>query len=153
MSAQVITGLTAQGARYAEIHPAFAAAFTFLNSTEPANLPVGSHDREGFSAVVIETFGKGAEASRLERHVRNIDIHVTLAGADIIGWHPHDLCTTHDGEFDSANDIGFYQDRATLWLPVPVGGFAIFFPEDAHAPLAGQGPIRKVVLKIADLPE
>lgn len=146
----MITGLTDGGARYADIHPAFGAAFTFLNSAEPGGLPIGSHDRDGFTAVVIETSGKGVEAAPLEHHVTNIDVHVTLEGADMIGWHPRDLCTTPDGDFDATNDIGFYRDRALLWLPVPVGSFAIFFPEDAHAPLAGHGPIRKVVLKIKD---
>jgi len=146
----VITDLTTQATRYATIHPAFADAFAFLNSAEPTRLPVGSHDRTGFTAVVIETAGKGVGDARLEYHERNIDIHVTLGGADVIGWHPRALCTTSDGDFDPANDIGFFRDRTEMWIPVPVGGFAIFFPEDGHAPLAGQGPIRKMVLKIAD---
>jgi len=146
----VITDLTAKATRYANVHPTFPAAFAFLNSPEPSRLPVGSHDRTGFSAVVIETTGKGRENAPLERHIRNIDIHLTLAGTDVIGWRPTDLCTSADGEFDALNDIGFFTDPAEVWVPVPVGGFAIFFPEDAHAPLAGQGAIRKVVLKIAD---
>jgi beta-galactosidase beta subunit len=32
---------------------------------------------------------------------------------------------------------------------VPAGHFAIFFPEDAHAPLAGEGHLVKAVVKVA----
>jgi beta-galactosidase beta subunit len=49
-----------------------------------------------------------------------------------------------------ANDIGFVKDQPTLWIPVPPGSFAVFFPEDGHAPLAGDGPLRKIVLKIGN---
>lgn len=146
----MIADLTAQAARYANIHPVFPEAFAFLNSPEPAQLPVGSHNRNAFTAVVIETAGIGTTAARLEYHVENIDIHVTLDGDDVIGWKPRVLCGQPDGDFGKADDIGFFTDRPELWIPVPVGGFAIFFPEDGHAPLAGDGPIRKVVLKIAD---
>ncbi|HPY90089.1 MAG TPA: YhcH/YjgK/YiaL family protein [Lentisphaeria bacterium] len=34
------------------------------------------------------------------------------------------------------------------WFPVRPGCFAIFYPEDAHAPCCGQGVCRKIVLKI-----
>ncbi len=146
----MITDLTSQGDRYTGIHPAFTDAFAFLSSAEPAQLPIGTHDRGSFTAVVIETAGKDVHGARLEYHERDIDIHATLQGHDIIGWRPRALCTTPDGGFDSANDIGFVRDQPTLWIPVPPGSFAVFFPEDGHAPLAGDGPIRKIVLKIAD---
>jgi len=145
----VITDLTSQGNRYTSIHPAFADAFAFLNSAELSELPVGPHDRGAFTAVVVEASGKGSQGARLEYHERDIDIHLTLEGHDIIGWRPRALCTP-EGEFDAANDIGFVSDRPDLWIPVPPGRFAIFFPEDGHAPLAADGPIRKIVLKIAD---
>ena len=148
----MITDLTSQGGRYAGIHPAFPAAFTFLKSTEPADLPVGTHDRDGFTAVVIETEGKGVQGARLEYHERDIDIHVTLKGHDVIGWRPRAQCTTPDGGFDTTNDIGFVKDRPELWIPVAPGRFAVFFPEDGHGPLAGEGPIRKIVLKVSDRP-
>jgi beta-galactosidase beta subunit len=34
-------------------------------------------------------------------------------------------------------------------VTVAPGSFGIFFPEDAHAPAAADGPIHKVVLKVA----
>ena len=146
----MITDLTSQGARYAQIHPAFGAAFAFLDSTEPADLPAGSHDKGSFLAVVVETDGKGTQGTPLEYHQSKIDIHVTLTGHDTIGWRPKAQCPTPAGPFDTANDIGFVKDPPELWISVPPGSFAVFFPEDAHAPLAGEGPIRKIILKILD---
>ena len=51
--------------------------------------------------------------------------------------------------FDAAKDITFFHDRPECWLSVPAGRFAIFFPEDAHAPLAGRGTLKKAIVKIA----
>jgi len=146
----MITDLTSQGARYAQIHPAFGDALAFLNSTEPADLTAGSYDKGSFIAVVIESDGKGIQGSQLEYHQHNIDIHVTLTGHDMIGWRPKAQCATPAGPFDANNDIGFFREDPVLWIPVPPSVFAVFFPEDSHAPLAGAGPVRKIVLKIVD---
>ena len=34
-------------------------------------------------------------------------------------------------------------------VDAPAGSFAVFFPADAHAPLAGDGDVRKAVVKVA----
>ena len=54
-----------------------------------------------------------------------------------------------DGAFDETKDVGFFAERATTWVAVPPGSFTIFFPHDAHAPLAGRGPLKKAIVKIA----
>jgi beta-galactosidase beta subunit len=53
-----------------------------------------------------------------------------------------------DGGFDDTKDIGFFLDHPTTWVSVPPGSFTIFFPHDAHAPLAGRGPLKKAIVKI-----
>lgn len=145
----MITGLVAEGRHFAGLHPVFADAFAFLQSAEPAKLPPGPHDRDGFTAVVIHTEGKGTGGAPLEFHRRDIDVHVTLSGHDEIGWRPLSLCAASDAPFDTDRDIGFVDDPPDLWIPVPPGRFAIFFPEDGNAPLAGTGAVRKIVLKVA----
>ena len=47
------------------------------------------------------------------------------------------------------NDVEFFSDMPENWLSLPAGHFAIFFPDDAHAPLAGRGALTKAVMKIA----
>ncbi len=71
------------------------------------------------------------------------------AGAEEIGWRPLAACVHHTGEFDAGHDIGYFDDRPDTWVAVPVQHFAVFFPEDAHAPLGGRGALRKAIVKVA----
>jgi beta-galactosidase beta subunit len=43
----------------------------------------------------------------------------------------------------------FFADRPETWAAVEPGSFVILYPQDAHAPLAGAGEIRKAVVKVA----
>ena len=45
-------------------------------------------------------------------------------------------------------DITFYEGLATDYLTVKPGMFAIFFPEDAHAPGVTPDGVRKVIVKV-----
>jgi YhcH/YjgK/YiaL family protein len=136
--------------RYAHLHPSFARAFAFLHDTDLASLAGGRHEIDGNAIYVSvdQVEGRGREGARLECHRAYIDIQLNLHGDEQIGWMPRAQCTMPDGEFDAARDIGFYGDRPDTWLVVPPGTFAIFFPEDAHAPLAGSGACRKAIVKI-----
>jgi beta-galactosidase beta subunit len=66
-----------------------------------------------------------------------------------IGCMPLAECGQPIDEYNAARDISFFAARPTTWLAVPEGSFAIFFPDDAHAPLAGRGAVKKAILKIA----
>lgn len=133
--------------RYATLHPLFARAFAFLENVR--TLPEGRHDIDGDRLYVLmqDADGKGHKAARLEAHRAYIDIQLTLEGIEEIGWSPLAACRPAD--FDSAKDIGFFDDRPHVWLTLPPAHFAIFFPSDAHAPLGGMGKLRKAVVKVA----
>ena len=139
-----------QADRYAQLHPAFRRAFEFLRGIDLAALVPGRHEIDGDAIYVSidHVEGRGREGARLECHRQHIDIQVTIDGHEEIGWKPLATCETPDGGFDAARDLGFYRDHADTWLIVPPGTFAIFFPEDAHAPLAGRGAVRKAIVKI-----
>ena len=98
--------------------------------------------------LVSDDQGRGVEGARLEFHRRYIDIQVAIAGSEAIGWRPLGDCHSIVEPYLSERDIGFCGDRPETWL-APPGRFAAFFPDDAHAPLAGQGPLRKAVVKVA----
>jgi len=51
--------------------------------------------------------------------------------------------------YDSRKDVMFYHDTPSTFAKLVPGQFAIFFPEDGHAPCLGKGEIRKIVAKIA----
>ena len=146
----MIVDTLSQAERYSALHPAFARAFDFLKTGSPGSLAPGRHDIDGDRLFVLidQQEGKGQRAARLEAHRKYIDIQLTLEGLEEIGWSPLAACRPPAGGFDDAKDIGFFDDRPSLWLSVPPGLFAIFFPEDAHAPLGGRGLLKKAVVKV-----
>ena len=67
------------------------------------------------------------------------------SGSDGCRWRG---ASAPDGPFDEKKDVVLFADRPTTWIAVPPGSFAIFFPHDAHAPLAGLGPMKKAIVKV-----
>jgi biofilm protein TabA len=137
--------------RYAGLHQDFARAFEFLSKTGLGSLAAGRHEIDGDRMFVLidHKSGRGREGARLEAHRVYIDIQYTFEGMEEIGWSPLDACRPPTGGFDAEKDIGFFNDdRPATWLSVPPGLFAIFFPTDAHAPLAGRGLLKKAIVKI-----
>jgi biofilm protein TabA len=147
----VILDTLANCARYASMHAGFPRAFEFLTATDCAALAPGRHDIDGDRIFVLidHKDGRGEDGARLEAHRRYIDIQYTIDGDELIGWTPLAKCSAPDGAFDATKDIGFFADRPATWVSVPSGSFTIFFPHDAHAPLAGHGLLKKAIVKIA----
>jgi biofilm protein TabA len=137
--------------RYFTLHPALDAAFAFLRQTEVPRLPDGRHDIDGqrLFAIVSRNYGRGREKAMLEAHRRYIDIQCVIDGEECIGWMPTIDCQRVSSPYDDLKDVAFYFDRPATWLVMTAGSFAVFFPQDAHAPLASQGSIHKVVVKVA----
>ncbi len=137
--------------RYCSLHPRFAEAFAFLRREDLATLAPGRHplDGEHLFAIVAHDQGKAREAAKLESHRRYIDIQYVIGGDEQMGWRPTVECRSPEGPYDSARDLQFFHEEPTSWARVQSGGFCIFFPEDAHMPLIGEGAIHKVVVKVA----
>jgi YhcH/YjgK/YiaL family protein len=135
--------------RYAGMQPDFRAAFDFLGRVDLSSAADGRIDIDGdrVYALAMTAAGKGREAARLETHRRYVDIQYVLAGCDVMGW--RNAADPLQGEgYDVAKDIEFHRARPVSWVEVPQGHFAVFFPSDAHAPLACIGNVRKVVVKV-----
>jgi biofilm protein TabA len=141
----------AHASRLAGLHAGFGAAFEFLTTADLARLEPGRHDLDGDRLFVLinHAAGRGEDAARLEAHRRYIDIQFTIDGDELIGWMPVPRCTAPVGAFDEGKDIIFFDDRPSTFVAVPPGSFTIFYPHDAHAPLAGSGAIKKAVVKVA----
>lgn len=88
------------------------------------------------------------ENAPLEAHRRYIDIHVPLSGAERFGWSPAEVLTPDQNGYDDENDIVFFKDQPQIVFDIYPGQFAIFFPDDAHAPIVGEGTLRKLCIKI-----
>lgn len=129
-------------------------ALQAIIANQPKMLANGKYPIEGeliyFSVFDGKT--KALEDQRPELHVRYIDVHIVLEGEEIIGAAPVNQQQAPDGEFDEANDIGFYHDMGCETLvKLQPGSLAILFPGELHRPMATLGepaPLRKIVAKI-----
>jgi YhcH/YjgK/YiaL family protein len=150
----ILDRLEAAG-QYARLHPGFDAAFDLLRSSPFEELGPGRHEVMGDSLFLIidQVPGKGREAAKLEAHRKYIDVQYSIPGksalAEEFGWRPLADCQNVATEYDAKKDIVYFGDRPDVWFALPAGQFVIFYPSDAHAPLAGQGQIHKAVVKVA----
>ena len=143
-----------QSHRYAALHPLFPRAFEYMRDIDLHALDAGMHpilDKLLF-VIVEEANGRKRAEAKLEAHRRYIDIQLVLEGVDEMGWKALTDCHRPLGEHNAERDIRFFDDEPATWIVTPADHFCIFFPEDAHAPLVGNGAIRKAVFKIAANP-
>ena len=147
----MILASLSDAATYSPLHTGLGLGFEFLARDDLARLPDGRHaiDGERVFAIVARTLGRGRADSPLEFHRSYLDIQYVVRGTDIIGWMPTSECRLIKQAYSPESDLGFFLDRPGTWCRLATGNFSIFFPEDAHAPLAGTGPIHKVVVKVA----
>lgn len=137
--------------KYASLNPLFAKAFDFINQNDLAILEDGVIQIEDGLKVIINTAnGKTAEASlaKFECHDQNIDIQVCVKGLETIAWKPREKCATPNGDYNSEKDVRFFSDDPDMFFQLTDGQFAIFYPEDVHAPMIGEGEIKKLVFKV-----
>jgi YhcH/YjgK/YiaL family protein len=137
--------------RYRALHPGLAAGLDYLRSGDWRTLPLGKHavDGERLLIIIEHPQGKGRDEARLEAHQRYIDIQLCTKGQEVIGWRPLSACNNVTEPYQASRDIMFFGDTSGTWLELDGEKFLVFFPEDAHAPLAGIGPLQKVVMKVA----
>lgn len=136
--------------RYEAMHPFFRQAFDYILSNDFTSVPSGRIELDGDRLFinVCETDLVAPEKQKLEVHRRYIDVHVPLAQTETIGWkHLSDLGES-EAPFDEAGDFALYSDTDVSYIPVHPGEFLAVFPEDAHAPLIGNGHQRKLIVKV-----
>jgi biofilm protein TabA len=137
--------------KYFSVHPLFEKAFAYINETDIANMEDGKFEiAEGLKAIFSNAQGKTKETSlaKFECHNSNIDIQLCINGVETIGWKPREHCVSPNGEFNIEKDVQFFNDAPDMFFQLTNGQFAIFFPEDVHAPMIGDGEIKKLVIKV-----
>lgn len=137
--------------KYYSIHPLFQKAFEYIHQTDLVNAPDDKTDiAEGLKAIFSNARGKTKEAScaKFECHNKNIDIQVCIGGLETIGWKPRQKCVNPNGEYNTEKDVQLYHDAPDTFFQLTDNQFAIFFPEDVHAPMIGEGQIKKLVIKV-----
>ena len=133
---------------YASVNPLFAQAIEFLKLTD-----LNAHELGKVVLKEGELFVNFAAArpktkddAKIETHNNFIDIQIPLTGTELMGYMPRtDLA---EAEYNAEKDVTFYPGHATDYLTVKPGMFAIFFPEDAHAPGVTEVELKKVIVKV-----
>jgi len=137
--------------KYNSLHPLFAKAFDFISQKDLLNLEDGKFEiAEGLKLIVINGQGKTKETSleKFECHDKNIDIQICVNGLETIAWKPREKCEIPNGDYNSEKDVRFYNDVPDMFFQLTNNQFAIFYPEDVHAPMIGNGEIKKLVFKV-----
>ena len=116
--------------KYASLNPLFAQAIEFLKSHDLQAMEVGKTELKGKDLLVniAQTKPKTKEEAKLETHNEFIDIQIPLSGTEI--------------------DITFFEGLAETYVAVKPGMFAIFFPQDGHAPGITPDGVKKVIVKV-----
>lgn len=134
--------------KYLSLHPLFAQAIEFLKSAQLQNLEPGRIvlKKNDLYVNVDQTTPKRKEDAKLETHNCFIDIQLPLSNVETIGYAPR--AELDEAVYEADRDITFYDTPAADYFLLKPGMFAVFFPEDAHAPAITEKGVKKIVIKV-----
>lgn len=136
--------------RYYALHPLLKELFEYVAAHDLTAAPKGRITLKGDELFinVNETQMVARQQQKLEVHRKYIDVHIPLTCAEEFGWRHIATLGESDAPFDADNDFALYTAESSKWFTLAPGEFCIVYPEDAHAPVVGNGTIRKLVAKI-----
>lgn len=136
--------------RIESLHPLFKAAFDYIKSHDLLNMPLGRIELDGNRLFINNAESELVEKDRqiIEVHRKYIDIHVPLDGVETIGWKSLADLSVVEKTYDTNADFGTYSEQASAYVTLSPGQFLIAWPEDGHAPIIGEGTLRKAIVKI-----
>lgn len=136
---------------YNSLNPRFAKVVEYLKTTDLSTFEPGKYEVDGKEIFIniLDRDLKTTEAAALEVHDKYIDIQILLSGdKESFGWKQRCNCTAPRGEMDTDKDVLFFDDASDTYVAISPGEMGIFFPQDAHAPLVGEGHVKKAVVKV-----
>ncbi len=131
------------------LNPLFKDVVDFVKANDLDSLEPGKYEIKGSDLFVNIQVAKGKtkEVAVLETHKKMIDIQIPLSAEETYGYTP--LCNLPEAEYNSVKDITKYEGAADTYVTCKPGEFAIFFPQDGHAPCISEEPeIRKAIFKV-----
>lgn len=136
--------------RYENMHPLFKQLFEFVKSNDLLNKELGKIELQGEELFINNSAPTllSKEKQVLEIHRQYIDVHIPLDGTEIVGWKAIGDLHAPMHPFDDEKDFAVYDEPAATYFEVKPGEFLIVFPEDAHAPIIGEGRLRKLIAKV-----
>lgn len=128
-----------------------ATGLKYLQEKDLAALEPGRYEIDGSNIFLLiqDYTSKPLEEGKLEAHRRYIDIQYIIEGAEKIGYANIEKLE-NSAQYSDEKDVVFFKGSGDL-VTVKKGYFAVFFPEDAHAPcIAVNNPerVKKAVVKV-----
>ena len=112
-----------------------------------AEKPVGTYPYPGGRIMIQEGETRALEGAEFESHKNFLDLQWILEGKEMMEYaNIHDL--TETVPYNAEKDITFYKGFAKDYLTITPGMFAIFFPQDGHAPGVTPDGVKKVIVKV-----
>lgn len=132
------------------LHPLFKLLFDYVKSRDLLHAGLGRIEVMGDDLFINNVNPECVEAGKqmLELHHRYIDVHILLEGAERIGWKAVEDLTSEVQPYEEGGDCALYSDAPETFVDLLPGQFVIVYPEDAHAPVIGEGKIRKLIAKV-----
>jgi len=138
-------------ALYENVNPRMKKAFALIASTDWTKMEPGIHELDGKDIYVnvMERELKQKSDAKLEVHNEYIDIQVLVTGKEeAFGWSERKDLRMPQGGVDAEKDIQFFDDVPQTYYTLRPGQFTVLFPEDGHAPMVGEGTVRKIIVKV-----
>lgn len=133
--------------------PALKDVADFIRENNLSDLPDGKTviDEDRFFVMIQHPDLKAKEDALPEAHDRYADVQVVLKGREVMGY-AYRPSLGEPVEDHPENDIAFYKGGTFDPLTFEEGTFALFLPQDAHAPCIAPavdgGPVTKAVFKV-----
>ena len=136
--------------RIESLHPLFKQLFDYVKTHDLLHTECGRIELAGDDLFINNVNPTCVSASDqvLEVHRDYIDVHILLEGKERIGWKALEDVTDLKQAYQKEGDYALYSDTPTSFVDLLPGQFLIVFPEDPHAPVIGEGKIRKLIGKV-----
>lgn len=136
--------------RIESLHPLFKQLFDYVKTHDLLHTECGRIELAGDDLFINNVNPTCVSASDqvLEVHRDYIDVHILLEGKERIGWKALEDVTDLKQAYQKEGDCALYSDTPISFVDLLPGQFLIVFPEDPHAPVIGEGKIRKLIGKV-----
>ncbi|ADV44734.1 YhcH/YjgK/YiaL family protein [Bacteroides helcogenes] len=132
------------------LHPLFKALFEYVKANDLLHAELGRIELKGDDLYInnVNPECVASDKQVLEVHRDYIDVHILLEGTETIGWTAIGDVSCEIKPYEKEGDCALYSDTPAVFVTLRPEQFMIVYPEDPHAPVIGEGKIRKLIAKV-----
>ena len=134
--------------RVESLHPLFKKLFDYVKTHDLLHTECGRIELDGDNLFINNSNPTCVTADQQVLDRDYIDVHILLEGQETVGWKALEDLTQETKAYEKEGDCALYADRPTTYVTLQPGQFLIVYPEDPHAPIIGEGKIRKLIGKV-----